>query len=118
MNRKLYIVVIPILVVVEIFSVFLMIKSYRNFDSSMASKKVENIVNKKQFSMFVENSSGNYEEYTNSNYFPTGYTLNVDKTMCTDNRGVEVFDVLSVNNNYITVNSPKTVYCYLYFDLN
>lgn len=117
MNRKLYRGVIPILVVVEICSIFLMIKSFRNFDIKIDNKKEENTVTKKQFSMFVENSSGKYEEYTGSNYFPTGYTLNSDKTICTDKRGVEVFDVLTINNNYITINSKKTVYCYLYFDL-
>lgn len=116
MSRKLYRVIVPVLVVIEICSIFLMYKSFNN--RLLVNEHVdETIVEKKQFSMFVENSSGNYVEYSGGNYFPTGYVLNTDKTICTDNRGTEITNVLQINNNYITVNSGKTIYCYLYFDL-
>jgi len=117
MNRKLFGVIIPVLVVIEICSIFVMYKSFNN-DLLVGEDKTESVAQKKQFSMFVENSNGKYVEYTGSNYFPDGYTLNTDKTLCTDNRGIEVYDVLTINNNFITVNSGKTIYCYLYFDLS
>lgn len=116
MNRKFLRVVVPVLVIVEFCLGFLMYKSYNNF-TSINEDNLVNEINNKQFSMFVENSNGKYVEYTGSNYFPSGYVLNTDKTLCTDNRGVKVENVLLVNDNNITVSSDKTIFCYLYFDL-
>jgi len=117
MRRKLIGVVVPILVVIEICTIFLMYKSFSDF-SVIKETKSETIVEKKRFSMFLQNSNGDYEEVEEYDYFPSdGYVLNTDKTICNDNKGVEIVDALTISGNNITVKSGKTVFCYLYFDL-
>jgi len=73
-------------------------------------------VNNKRYAMYVETSEDTYEEYTTSNMFPEGYKLNKDKSVCLDNKGKKVDNILSGKYNRLTVTSSKTTYCYIYFD--
>jgi len=117
MRRKLVGVVIPVLVLIEITTLFLMYKTFSNF-SVKEEYVFETVVERKQFSLFIQNSTGNYEELEEYDYFPNdGYVLNAEKTVCNDNKGVKITDALTYSGNNITVNSGKTVFCYLYFDL-
>ena len=119
MNRKFVSrVILPILIIVELSFLFLTWMSYSNKD--VTEIKEENKVNKEMFSMYVENKDGEYEEYTDSEYYPIGlkYYFNEERSNCTDNKGKVVSDVISYNNNKITVSSNKTLFCYLYFDLD
>ena len=117
-NKKLWIITITLLVVIECVFTYLSVKSYGNKD--IKEIKEENKVNKEMFSMYVENKDGEYVEYTDSEYYPIGlkYYFNEERSNCTDNKGKVVNDVISYNNNKITVSSNKTLYCYLYFDLD
>jgi len=117
-NKKLWVITITLLVVIECVFTYLSIKSYGNKD--IKEIKEENKVNKEMFSMYVENKDGEYEEYTDSEYYPIGlkYYFNEERSNCTDNKGKVVNDVISYNNNKITVSSNKTLFCYLYFDLD
>ena len=117
-NKKLWIITITLLVVIECVFTYLSVKSYGNKD--ITEIKEENKVNKEMFSMYVENKDGEYEEYTDSEYYPIGlkYYFNEERSNCTDNKGKVVNDVISYNNNKITVSSNKTLFCYLYFDLD
>ena len=118
MCKKYFKVIITLLLLVEFTFVFLSIKSFNNKD--IAKIKEENKVNKEMFSMYVENKDGDYVEYTDSEYYPIGlkYYFNEERSNCTDNKGKVVNNVISYNNNKITVSSNKTLFCYLYFDLD
>ena len=118
MCKKYFKVIITLLLLVEFTFVFLSIKSFNNKD--IKEIKEENKVDKEMFSMYVENKDGEYEEYTDSEYYPIGlkYYFNEERSNCTDNKGKVVNDVISYNNNKITVSSNKTLFCYLYFDLD
>ena len=118
MCKKYFKVIITLLLLVEFTFVFLSIKSFNNKD--IKEIKEENKVDKEMFSMYVENKAGEYVEYTDSEYYPIGlkYYFNEERSNCTDNKGKVVSDVISYNNNKITVSSNKTLFCYLYFDLD
>ena len=118
MIKKHFKFVIALLLLIEFIFAFLSIKSFNNKD--ITEIKEENKVNKEMFSMYVENKDGDYVEYTDSEYYPIGlkYYFNEERSNCTDNKGKVVNDVISYNNYKITVSSNKTLFCYLYFDLD
>lgn len=115
MKRKIFGVIVPILLVVEFCSIFLAYNSYQNKD--LIDIKEKNKVEKEKFSMYIENDTGEYIEYTSSEYFPDGYILNLDKSTCVDSNDNVVSNLISSGTNGITVTSNKTVFCYLYFDI-
>ena len=71
-------------------------------------------VNNKTFAMYTETDNG-YEEYE-GNKFPDMYVLNLTESKCIDNNGNKLEDVLSYENDKVTITSGNTTYCYLYFD--
>ena len=66
------------------------------------------------FAIYIQDGD-NYTPY-NSNTFPSGYIFNPEKSGCIDNNGLLINDVLSYDNGIITVETPRTAYCYIYFD--
>jgi len=115
-NKKLWIITITLLVVIECVFTYLSVKSYGNKD--ITEIKETNELNKEMFSMYVEQEDGSYQEYTDTNLFIIdGYKLDVEKSSCVDNKGKVVKDVLSSSNNKVTISSNKTSYCYLYFSI-
>ena len=74
-------------------------------------------VDKKAFSMYIENIEGEYVEYESNKFFPTGYLFNEDKSSCIDLKGNNIKGILTNNGNSITVTTNKTVFCYIYFDI-
>ncbi len=113
-SKKLKFVIILSLFILELLSVFLTIKSFSN--KEIVEIKEENKIKKEKFSMYIENDTGEYTEYTTSEYFPVGYNLNLDKSTCVDSNDNTLTGVLTGTNNSITVTSNKTMFCYLYFD--
>ncbi len=114
-NKKLWVITITLLVVIECVFTYLSVKSYSNKD--ITELKEENKINKEMFAMYVENDDGNYEEYKDGESFTiAGYKLNISKSNCVDNKGNAVSDIITNSNNKVTVSSNKTVFCYLYFD--
>jgi len=114
MSRKFFRVIIPVLIVIEFFSVFLSIKSFVNRD--LKEIKEEHAIDKENYGMYIQNDEGKYVEYTDSVFFPEGYDLNLEKSSCVDVKGNAINDILSINETSITMVSNKTAYCYLYFD--
>ena len=100
---------------IELLSLFLAIKSFSN--KNIAETKEIYEIDKKQFSMYIENEEGNYEEYIESNKFPEGYQINIEKSKCVDTKGNVINGILTGNGTNITITSSKTSYCYLYFDI-
>ncbi len=117
--KKRYVLLVLIIISVVIFNVP---KSYANNKLDSVELKENNDINKEAFAMYVENGLGQYEPYTeDSNYFPNSlkYHYNEDMSKCVDNNDQEVDGILTHNeDNSVTVTSNKTVYCYLYFDLD
>ena len=112
-NKKLWVITITLLVVIECIFTYLSFKSfsYKEIDKI----KEENKVNKEMVAMYVEQEDGTYKE---GEYFPgVTYELNYDKTSCVDNKKNNVSnDIVTYNNGKLTVSSNKTVFCYLYFE--
>ena len=96
-NKKLWIITITLLVVIECVFTYLSVKSYGNKD--ITEIKEENKVNKEMFSMYVENKDGDYVEYTDSEYYPIGlkYYFNEERSNCTDNKGKVVNVVTEIS---------------------
>ncbi len=103
------------LVLLEVISLFLTIKSFSNKNISAIKESTK--IERKRFSMYIENDTGEYTEYTTSEYFPVGYKLNLDKSTCVDSNDNTLTGVLTGNGNSVTVTSNKTMFCYLYFDI-
>jgi len=114
-NRKVKLLIL-ILFLTEIISLFLTYKSFSNKEINEIKETYE--VKNKTFSMFVENEEGDYSEYIESNLFPEGYEINVEKSKCVDTKGNVIEGILSGSGTNITVKSTTTSYCYLYFDIN
>jgi len=116
MNRGICKIIISILIVMELGFVFLSFKAYSN-KTVEEIKKVNNIVEKEQFSMYIEQEDGTYKREKQTNYLPaTGYILNEEKTYCEDTKGVKVENAVSFNSGKLTMTSSKTIYCTLYMD--
>ncbi len=86
--------------------------------------KLKEKENNKQFALMIEQTKGEgdyedgSEEYTDA--FPTeGYRFNESMSGCIDINGQEIENALEYDyDNYtITVNTNKTAYCYLYYDI-
>ena len=114
-SKKFKIAMIITLLIIELCFVSLTIKSFCN--KNLKEIKLEHKVDKKKFSMYVQNDTGGYDEYTESNLFPEGYNLNLEKSSCVDTNGNVLNGVLTITGANITISSNKTTYCYLYFDL-
>ena len=101
---------------------FLFYKSVTNKETTLTNVKEEYEVDKETFSMYIEtkDNEGNisYEEYNDSNIFPTGYKINLEKSKCTDIKGNLINGILSGIGNKVTITSNKTAYCYVYFDID
>ena len=118
MNRKFVSrVILPILIIVELSFLFLTWMSYSNKDIDKI--KEINKIDKKMFAMYVMDDNGDYQEVTDSEYWPSGnYKLNTTKSSCVDTKGKSVSsDVLNYNSGKLTVSSNQTLFCYLYFDI-
>ncbi len=113
-NKKM---MVAILLVVGLVSLILIGKSYSAF--AEVDKPVENNkVLRNEFAMYVQGVNG-YEEYTEKS-FPNKdmYSYNDTRSYCVDINNQEIEDLVTVNDdNTITIQSDKTVYCTFYFDL-
>ncbi len=108
-NKKYLLVILLIGIILTGFIIF---KPKENVKLDNVILKQE--VNNKTFAMYTETDNG-YEEYE-GNKFPDMYVLNIEKSKCIDNNGKELENVLSYENDKVTITSGNTTYCYLYFD--
>jgi len=105
-----------------LINLFLFYKSVTNKETTLTNVKEEYEVDKETFSMYIEalneDGTSNYEEYNDSNVFPIGYKINLEKSKCTDIKGNLINGILSRRGNKVTITSNKTAYCYIYFDID
>ncbi len=110
----LIILVIGIMLIVSMFFTFNNKKEYKELPKVKLKEPLQN----KQFALMLEQENGEYKE--SSDDFPTeGYVFNETKSGCTDLNGKKINDVLEYDyTNYsLTLNTNKTSYCYLYYDI-
>ena len=117
-NKKMCVIVILVLVIIESCTLFLMYKSFSNKTTNLDEVNL-NISNSNMFAIMLEQDDGTYKEDTTSTWPTSGYTYNADMSGCIDINGNKLDGVLSYDsaNNIATVDTGNTSYCYLYFSL-
>ncbi len=114
-NKNILIILsVGIILIVSIF--FVLNKSHEYHELPKVKIKEED--NIKQFALMLEQENGEYQK--SEGELPTrGYTFNKEKSGCTDINGKIIPKVLDYNyeNNVVTLNTSKTSYCYLYYDI-
>ncbi len=108
-----------LLVIVEVFTLFLMYKSSNNSSNLATVDLNKNIINSDIFAIMLEQSDGTYKESSDKVWPTTGYTYNESMSGCIDQNGNKLDGILNYDatNNIATVDTVSTSYCYLYFDL-
>lgn len=114
------IICINVLVLIEIASLFLMYKSSNN--KSLAEVKLTQNDAKQTYAILIEQEDGTYKEQDETiKAWPTSnqYSFNSSKSGCIDLNGNKIEGVLSYDSSssVATVDTAKTSYCYLYFDI-
>ncbi len=118
-KKNLMIIAIVLLTMLSIFLVF-------KKDTSVVEKSKVSKIERKEFSIYKEQTLGGKDwQISTDTTFPTsGYLLNTTKTMCYDYNGKEIeykptqeLTKGSIDGR-VTIESSKTIYCELYFDLD
>ncbi len=105
---------LALLLGIEITTLFLGIKSFGNKNNTIDDIKLLDDKSNNLFAVMIDDGNGNYSE---TNTFPTtGYKLNIEKSICTDNSGEKIDLTLEFNDGIVSLDTEKTIYCYLYFD--
>ncbi len=122
MKKNKRVVIIISIVILTIINVFLVFKK----DTSIVEKSKVSKIERKEFSIYKEQTyNGEDWKESNDTTFPTsGYLLNTTKTMCYDYNGNKIdykptqeLTKGSIDGR-VTIESSKTIYCELYFDLD
>lgn len=111
-------IVIFTLIFIEIISIFLTYKSFKNQNIIVYTEKYEK---NNMFAIYVPDGLGGHILFEDNDNYDEEYVkeliLNLELSNCKDINGNEVPNVLSLDDeNNITVKIEKTVYCELYFD--
>jgi len=116
-NKKMCVIVILVLVIIESCTLFLMYKSYGNKNTNLDEVNL-NINNANMFAIMLEQEDGTYKEDSTNTWPTSGYTYNASMSGCIDINGNRIEDALTYDkeNNKASVNTTNTSYCYLYFD--
>lgn len=114
--KRVFIIVVAILMILESFFVYLTIKSYSN---KVVEKVEAKESKKKNFNTYVQNElTGTYEVYNSENLIPenTNLEFDVSKSYCEDFNGVKLDNVITRNENgTFTMTSDVSAYCFIYF---
>ena len=117
-NKKMCVIVILVLVIIESCTLFLMYKSYGNKNNTLDEVNL-NINNSNMFAIMLEQEDGTYKEDTTNTWPTSGYTYNASMSGCIDINGNRIDNALTYDkgNNKASVNTTNTSYCYLYFSI-
>ena len=117
-NKKMCVIVILVLLIIESCTLFLMYKSYNNKNTNLDEVNL-NIDDTNMFAIMLEQDDGTYKEDTSNTWPTSGYTYNESMSGCIDINGNKIEDALTYDkeNNKASVNTTNTSYCYLYFSL-
>ena len=114
--KKIKVILISVLIVIEICAIFLMYKSFNNKKIVLDNVKLQKIKNDGNLAILLEQSDGTYKE-TSGNSWPDDMIFNVEKSGCVDNNGKKIENALTYENGIATVETGVTSNCYLYFDI-
>ena len=119
-NQKIIVIAIVLLTIISIITVF-------KKDTNIVEKNKINKIERKEFSILKEQTyNGEDWELSNDTAFPTsGYLLNETQSKCYgyDNKPITPIPVKqeltkgSIDGR-VTIESSKTIYCELYFDID
>ena len=117
-NKKICVIVLLVLVIIESCTLFLMYKSFSNKNTNLDEVNL-NINNSNMFAIMLEQEDGTYKEDTTNTWPTSGYTYNASMSGCIDINGNRIEDALTYDkeNNKASVNTTNTSYCYLYFSI-
>ncbi|MBQ7031501.1 MAG: hypothetical protein IJN13_03910 [Bacilli bacterium] len=117
-NKKMCVIVILVLVIIESCTLFLMYKSFSNKNTNLDEVNL-NINNSNMFAIMLEQEDGTYKEDSTNTWPTSGYTYNESMSGCIDINGNRIEDALTYDkeNNKASVNTTNTSYCYLYFKI-
>ena len=113
-NKKYLKIIIGVLIIIEFLTLFLALNSRRVYKLD----EVKLLNNNRKDMIAVYTRVGNREyALSNDNSFPaSGYSLNNDKSGCTDVNGNNLNIDITYSNGAVLIKTKKQVFCYLYFD--
>ena len=115
-NIKHYKLVIALLIVMEIFFVFLSIKSFnnKNLDKYIVG---DNNKTNKMLAIMLEDENGDYKPYNSETFPEFPYIFNSELSQCMDIKGNTIENAISYDEdtNLANVIVTKTSQCYFYF---
>ena len=117
-NKKMCVILVLLLVIIESCTLFLMYKSYSAKKTNLDEVSLQENLNN-MFAIMLEQDDGTYKEDTSNTWPPSGYTYNASMSGCIDLNGNKLDGVLTYDsaNNIATIDTGKTSYCYLYFSI-
>ncbi|MBQ8901635.1 MAG: hypothetical protein IJY87_01040 [Bacilli bacterium] len=118
-NKKMCVIVILVLVIIESCTLFLMYKSYSAKETNLDEVNLNIDEKSNMFAIMIEQEDGTYKESSDNSWPTDGYTYNESMSGCIDINGNKLDGVLSYDatNNIATVDTGNTSYCYLYFSM-
>ena len=116
-NIKHYKLVIALLIVMEIFFVFLSIKSFNNKNLDKYIVGANNKTNK-MLAIMLEDENGDYKPYNSETFPEFPYIFNSELSQCMDIKGNTIENAISYDEdaNLANVIVTKTSQCYFYFN--
>ena len=115
-NKKIKVIVITLLIVLEAASTYLMYRSFNNKNVVLDNVKLKGTNKSNGLAIMLEQEDGTYKE-SSSNAWPEEMMYNEEKSGCIDSNGKKIENSLTYEGGIATVNTNTTSYCYLYFDL-
>ena len=113
-KNTLHEMIVKLLLGIEVITLFLGIRSFGNKNNTLDDIKLLDSKSDNLFAIMVKGSDGNYNE---ASTFPNGsYILNEEMSLCVDNNGNKIDNVLSYADGVVSAKTKETIYCYLYFD--
>lgn len=112
---KNYLIVLCIMAIS--LAIFFSFKLFLSKQSKLLPEvKLREIKDSKAFAIMVQNGDG-YEEFKNDNNKWPGSEYVYKEAKCIDNKGSLINgNIITFDNDTVTIETDKTVYCTLYFD--
>lgn len=120
-NKKFLLMLALTLVGIEIFSMFLMYKSFNSKDVHLEHVNLKEESHSEMFAVLLQQTDGTYEKYTDAfNAIELKYVYNSAKSGCMDSKGNIIENSLLFDNanRIATIEASGSSSCYLYFDLD
>jgi len=116
-NKKIKVVIITLLIVLEVASTYLMYRSFNNKNVILDNVKLKGATTKKSgLAIMIEQEDGTYKESTSSTW-PEDMMYNDEKSGCIDDKGNAIDGALTYEGGVANIRTKSSSYCFLYFDL-